>query len=119
MPRFLAAAGVARAPSLFHLHYSDRFLQVVAWAGTGLAAAALLGLPEQGPAWASLAVWLILWVLYLSIVNVGQTFYGFGWETLLEAGFLAVLLGPAGTAPATLCCGCSGGCCSGSSSAPG
>ena len=51
----------------------------------------------------SVAVWLAMWALYLSIVNVGQTFYGFGWETLLlEAGFLAVLLGPAGTAPPTL-----------------
>jgi hypothetical protein len=44
-----------------------------------------------------------MWALYLSIVNVGQTFYGFGWETLLlEAGFLAILLGPAGTAPPIL-----------------
>ena len=51
----------------------------------------------------SVAVWLAMWALYLSIVNVGQAFYGFGWETLLlEAGFLAVLLGPAGTAPPTL-----------------
>lgn len=33
-------------------------------------------------------------MLYLSIMNVGQTFYGFGWESmLLEAGFLAILLG--------------------------
>ena len=51
----------------------------------------------------STAVWLALWALYLSIVNVGQTFYGFGWETLLlEAGFLAVFLGPAAQAPPTL-----------------
>jgi Lipase maturation factor len=71
--------------------------------GVGLAGAALLGLPEQGPAWASMAVWLVMWALYLSIVNVGQTFYGFGWETLLlEAGFLAVFLGPADQAPPTL-----------------
>jgi hypothetical protein len=71
--------------------------------GAGLAVAALLGLPEQGPAWVSMTVWLALWALYLSIVNVGQTFYGFGWETLLlEAGFLAVFLGPAAQAPPTL-----------------
>jgi Lipase maturation factor len=51
----------------------------------------------------STAAWLALWALYLSIVNVGQTFYGFGWETLLlEAGFLAVFLGPASQAPPTL-----------------
>jgi hypothetical protein len=93
----------ARAPSLFHLHYSDRFLLLVAWVGVALAAAAALGLSEAGPAWLSLAVWLAMWALYLSIVNVGQTFYGFGWETLLlEAGVLAAFLGPAGTAPPTL-----------------
>jgi Lipase maturation factor len=92
-----------RAPSLFHLHYSDRFLAGVAWAGAALAAAALLGLPEQGPGWLSAAAWLAMWALYLSVVNVGQTFYGFGWETLLlEAGFLAVFLGPASTAPPAL-----------------
>ena len=103
MPRFLAAVPFPRAPSLFHLHYSDRLLQLVAWVGVGLAAAAVLGLPEQGPAWLSMAAWLVLWALYLSVVNVGQTFYGFGWETLLlEAGFLAVFLGPAAQAPPTL-----------------
>ena len=102
-PRFLAAVPFRRAPSIFHLHYSDRFLTVVAWTGAGLAAAALAGLPEAGPAWVSVAVWLAMWALYLSIVNVGQTFYGFGWETLLlEAGFLAIFLGPAATAPPTL-----------------
>lgn len=32
-----------------------------------------------------------LWVLYFSLVAVGQTWYGFGWESLLlETGFLAV-----------------------------
>ena len=63
----------------------------------------MVGLPEQGPAWVSMAAWLVLWALYLSVVNVGQTFYGFGWETLLlEAGFLAVFLGPAAQAPPTL-----------------
>ena len=42
----------------------------------------------------SVAVWLALWALYLSIVNVGQVWYSFGWETLLcEVGFLAVFFG--------------------------
>jgi len=63
-----------RAPSLFHLHYSDRFLTGVAWAGAALAAAALLGLPEQGPAWLAAAAWLAMWALYLSVVAVGLTF---------------------------------------------
>jgi hypothetical protein len=42
----------------------------------------------------------VLWLLYLSFVNIGQTFYGFGWETLLcECGFFAIVLGGASTMP--------------------
>src|SRR2546422_311758 len=42
----------------------------------------------------------LLWILYLSIVNVGQTFSSFGWESLLlETGFLAIFLGAATTTP--------------------
>src|SRR5919197_826779 len=79
---------------------SARFLTVVAWSGVALSAAALAGLVEAGPLWLWLLVWLLLWALYLSIVNVGQVFYAFGWESLLlEAGFLAIFLGPARTAP--------------------
>ena len=38
--------------------------------------------------------WVLLWIIYLSLLNVGQTFYGFGWETMLaETGFLAIFLG--------------------------
>lgn len=30
---------------------------------------------------------LVLWLLYQSVVNVGQTWYSFGWESqLLETG---------------------------------
>jgi hypothetical protein len=47
-----------------------------------------------------MAWWAVLWALYLSIVNVGQTWYSFGWESLLlETGFLAVWLGNERTAP--------------------
>ncbi|HTQ06472.1 MAG TPA: lipase maturation factor family protein [Polyangiaceae bacterium] len=88
------------APSVFHFRYSDRLLDAVAWTGLALSLFALTGLSERGPWWLSLAVWLALYVLYLSIVNVGQTFYGFGWESmLLEAGFFAAFLGPAGLRP--------------------
>jgi uncharacterized membrane protein YhdT len=42
----------------------------------------------------TMLAWFCLWAFYQSIVNVGGTFYGFGWETLLlEAGFLAIFLG--------------------------
>ena len=53
--------------------------------------------------WVSTAIWLTMWALYLSIVNVGQTFYSFGWESmLLEAGFFAAFLGPAGVKPSLI-----------------
>jgi hypothetical protein len=99
VPRFVASVPFRRSPSLFHLHYSDRFFVGVAWFGVVLSAAALTGATERGPVWVSMLAWLVLWALYLSIVNVGQLPYSFGWETLLlEAGFLAVFLGPSGVA---------------------
>lgn len=37
----------------------------------------------------------LLWVLYHSLVNVGQSWYSFGWESqLLETGFLAIFFCP-------------------------
>jgi len=102
VPDFTRAVPFGRSPSLFHIRYSDPLLLAVAWSGAVLAAVAALGVFE-GPEWpvaVTLAVWALLWVLYLSIVNVGQTFYSFGWESLLlEAGFLAIFLGPATTTP--------------------
>lgn len=103
VPRLLALTRFWQTPSVFHLHYSDRFAAVLAWAGVALSGAVVVGLPETGPPAVSLLAWLCLWAMYLSFVNVGQTFYGFGWETLLcEAGFLAAFLGPADTAPPTI-----------------
>lgn len=96
VPRFVAQVPFRESPSLFHFRYSDRLLVLVASVGALLALAVVLGLPDRWPIAATTATWLVLWVLYLSIVNVGQRFYGFGWETLLlEAGFLAAFLGPA------------------------
>nr|WP_246324936.1 lipase maturation factor family protein [Petropleomorpha daqingensis] len=103
IPRYTARVPFRSKPSVFGLHYSDRFFAGCCWAGLLLSAAALAGLVERLPLWAWMVVWALLWALYLSIVNVGQTWYGFGWETLLcEAGFLAIFLGPAGVAPPTL-----------------
>jgi hypothetical protein len=91
------------APSLFHVRYSDRLFAVVAWSGALLAAAMAGGLGDAVPLWAAMLGWLVLWALYTSIVNVGQVWYGFGWEILLlEAGFLAIFLGNAGTEPPVL-----------------
>jgi hypothetical protein len=98
--RYVRRVEFNEAPSLFYFHYSDTLLRLVAWIGMVLSAAIVLGLPQGGPLWLPPLVWLALWVLYLSIVNVGQRFYGFGWESLLlEAGFLAIFLGNERTAP--------------------
>ena len=88
----------AERPSLFHLVPDDGVVAAAAWLGVGLSVVALLA----GPSWlprpyavpASMALWAVLWLLYLSFVNAGQVFYAFGWESmLLETGFLAVFLG--------------------------
>ncbi|KAH8878202.1 Lipase maturation factor 2 [Schistosoma japonicum] len=43
-------------------------------------------------------VFLALWLLYLSVVKVGQTFLWFQWDILLlESGFIAILLSSFGT----------------------
>src|SRR4051812_31495756 len=100
VPQFVGRVSFLDAPSIFHFRYSDRMLAVVAWTGVALAAAALVGVTDLVPLPVAMLVWLALWMLYLSIANVGQTFYGFGWESLLcETGFLAVFLGNAQVAP--------------------
>ncbi len=93
--KFLRRVSFKRSPSLFHAYYSDRLFGFVAWLGIILSLVALSGLSDAGPLWLSVSVWFLLWLLYLSIVNVGQVFYGFGWESLLlEAGFYAIFFGP-------------------------
>jgi len=95
VPRFLERVSFKRAPSIFHWHYSDQFFALISWFGLALSIIAALGLSEAGPLWLSMIMWFLLWIIYLSIVNVGQLFYGFGWESLLlEAGFYAIFLGP-------------------------
>jgi hypothetical protein len=99
-PRFLGFVRFIQAPSLFHWGYSDARLRIVAWVGIAVSLALLAGLPQAAPLPVTMLAWFILWVLYQSIVNIGGTFYGFGWETLLlEAGFLAIFLGNAEIAP--------------------
>ena len=40
---------------------------------------------------ANMVVMATMWMLYMSIVNVGQNWFSFGWESqLLETGFLAI-----------------------------
>ena len=98
VPRFLQHAYARRQPTIFRWHYSDRMLRMMAWAGVVVSAALVAGVPQLAPPWLTTVLFLLLWGAYLSIVNVGQTFYGFGWESLLcEAGFTVAWLGSAGT----------------------
>jgi hypothetical protein len=81
-------AAVASVPTVFWLGCSDALLAILAWTGVGLAALLLIGV-------ANVPLLLALWSLYLSFCNVGQLFYGYGWEILLlETGFLAIFLCP-------------------------
>ncbi|MFC9534769.1 lipase maturation factor family protein [Streptomyces sp. NPDC055817] len=103
VPRYLALMPWRQAPTLFRAYYSDRFFAGVAWGGAAVSAALVAGLADLVPLWAAMALWVVPWVLYLSIVNVGQTWYAFGWESLLlEVGFLAVFLGNERVAPPLL-----------------
>ncbi len=98
--RFIRFVPFRQSPSLFYLASTDRAFQAAAWLGVALSVLALTSWPSRAGTIPAALVWLGLWVLYLSFVNVGQTFYAFGWETLLlEAGFLAIFLGGSAAAP--------------------
>ena len=93
-PQFLRVVSWRRAPSLFQWRYSDALLRAVALLGMAVSLGLLVGIVESAPLVVGMLAWLLLWALYLSIVNIGQDFYSFGWESLLlEAGFLAIFLG--------------------------
>ncbi|WP_069169999.1 lipase maturation factor family protein [Streptomyces griseus] len=103
VPELLSRTPWRSAPGLFRLHYSDRFFALVAWTGAAVSAALAAGVDGYLPLWGAMALWAVPWVLYLSIVQVGQVWYGFGWESLLlETGFLAVFLGNGETAAPVL-----------------
>ena len=81
-------AGFARLPSLFWLWHSDTALLTVSWIGFIVSLVVVAGY-ANGPLLG------ILWFLYLSIVHLGQDWYGYGWEIqLTETGFLAIFLCP-------------------------
>ena len=100
VPQFIQQVPFVDSPSIFYWFPQDRAFDLFGWIGIALALFALSGYSEKLGNLASAGTWGALWVIYLSYVNVGQTFYGFGWETLLlEAGFLAIFLGSEKTTP--------------------
>jgi hypothetical protein len=100
VPIFLKQVSFLDAPSIFFLFPNDKAFAAAAWLGVFLAVLALTGVADRYETWWSMLVWSLLWAIYLSFVNVGQVFYGFGWESmLLEAGFFAIFLGGRNSAP--------------------
>ena len=102
--RSSARAGRLLRPTLFrYVRYTDRRLVALCAGGIVVAAALVVGIPQLGPPWVPMACFLVLWLGYMSITSIGQTFYGFGWEMLLlEAGFLAAFLGSDDQPPPTV-----------------
>lgn len=77
-----------RLPSVFWLDHSDTALLTVSWIGFILSLIVVAG-------YANIPLLAMIWFLYLSIVHVGQEWYGYGWEIqLCETGFLAIFLCP-------------------------
>jgi hypothetical protein len=100
VPNFVQQVPFADSPSLFYLFPKDVAFAAAAWIGIALSLLALTGVSGRFSLGVSMAIWAALWALYISFVNVGQVFYGYGWETmLLEAGFCAIFLGEGTTAP--------------------
>jgi hypothetical protein len=82
------AAGFWELPSLFWFGAGDGALRAAGWLGAALSLALLAG-------YTNALLLGFLCVLQISICNVGQTFYGFGWELqLVETGFLCIFLCP-------------------------
>ena len=81
-------AGFMHLPTLFWFGISDNALSIFAWLGFGISLIVLAG-------YANVILLSILWAMYMSIVHVGQIWYGYGWEIqLLETGFLSIFLCP-------------------------
>ena len=81
--RFVEQVPMRLSPSIFFWFPSDAAFLACAWLGVTMSLLALSGVPERLGAMPAAAVWASLYVLYLSFINVGQTFYSFAWESLL------------------------------------
>jgi hypothetical protein len=82
------ASAALHVPTLFWFGISDHALLLLSSIGFGLSLLVLAG-------YANAIIMTALWALYMSIVHIGQIWYGYGWETqTLETGFLAIFLCP-------------------------
>ncbi len=75
-------------PTLFWFGVSDLGLRIFSWVGLALSVVVLAG-------YANAVLLALLWGIYMSIVHIGNIWYGYGWEIqLLETGFLSIFLCP-------------------------
>ena len=82
------AGAMLHVPTFFWFGISDRALLIFSWTGLAISLVVLAG-------YANAIVLAILWAMYMSIVHIGQIWYGYGWEIqLLETGFLSIFLCP-------------------------
>ncbi len=99
VPLFVKQVPFRESPSLFYLFPRDLAFTIASWIGIILSCLVISGVSSRY-SWLSAAVWLAIYLIYLSFVNVGQTFYGFGWESiLLEACFFCMFLGGSRSVP--------------------
>jgi hypothetical protein len=81
-------SGFLMLPSLFWWNCSDTMLRMIPWIGVALSCVVLAG-------YANALMMTVLWFFYVSIVHVGQDWYGYGWEIQMsETGFLCIFLCP-------------------------
>lgn len=94
VPLFVKQVPFRATPSLFYFFPRDWAFTAASWIGIVLSCIVISGIAERFNTWISVAIWASIYLIYLSFVNVGQTFYGFGWESiLLESCFFAMFLG--------------------------
>ena len=76
---------------VFSFIFSDTFLDALSFLGIILSFICVIGFTEKSHPTFNFLCWFYLWFIYLSFINIGQVFYGYGWETMLvETGFLSI-----------------------------
>ncbi|MBV8829812.1 MAG: lipase maturation factor family protein [Acidobacteriaceae bacterium] len=99
VPNFVRQVPFRESPSLFYSFPKDIAFTAGAWVGILLSLLVISGVSARYT-WLSVTTWTLIYLIYLSFVNVGQTFYAFGWESiLLEACFFAIFLGGSRVTP--------------------
>src|SRR2546423_2718465 len=81
-------AGFLRVPTFFWFGISDNGLSIFSWIGFALSLIVLGG-------YANAILLAVLWAMYMSIVHIGQIWYGYGWGIqLLGTGFFSIFFFP-------------------------